>query len=235
MKLKTVTLLAALALTSCQKTTASEDPLTLRTYDVPAGQGAQLRGLLNQAFVTNDKSPPPAKATLTPDGRLVVVGPEKIQDGVGALVAQLTATPAAPPPTVQIEYWLVLGHPGQAQVPPNLNAIAPALKTILEQDGPQELKLLEHVQERSISDDEAETRGVHVRVRQNATVLGGKILADIAIHSLEGPSGLDTRLELPPGKLIVLGQGGYVTGPGHEADEGALYYIVRASIQNATP
>jgi hypothetical protein len=214
---------------SCQRP-ESGDPITLRTYEVPSGQGAQLRGLLNMAFVTGDKAPPTAKATLTPDGRLVVVGPEKIQEGVSALVNELANKPAATPPTVQIEYWLVLGKPGQPQEPTGaLKTVAPALQTIESQDGPLELHLLEHLQARSISSDEAQTNGAHVRVRQNATVLGGKILADLSIHSLEGPSALDTRLEIPQGKLIVLGQGNY---SGKTADEGALYYIVRASIQS---
>jgi hypothetical protein len=223
--------LAAASLFACQnpRPAESSEPLTLQTYAVPGGQAVQLRGLLNQAFVWNDKAQ--AKATITPDGRLIVVGPQRIQDGVAALMDELSKKPPEAPPTVNIEYWLVLGKPGKgAAVPDDLAQIAPALQTIGAEDGPQELRLLEHVQQRSLSDNEAEMRGVHVRVRQNATVLSGKVLADISIHSLEGPSGLDTRLELPPGQLMVLGQGGY---NGKPEDLGTLYYVVRASIQGA--
>ena len=222
---------AALLLAACPGPQAEQqDAISLRTYAVPAGEGEQLRSLLNNAFMWKDQ--PHAKATVTPDGRLVVVGPEKLQQGVQALVDQMQQHPPTPPPTVKLTYWLVLGKPGGAtQATGALSAVGPALEEIQREDGPQQLTLLEKMENVSITGEQAETRGTNMRVEQTTNMVGGRILAELYFSSLRGPSGLRTRLELPPGKLVVLGESGYDTGKDGVA--GTLYYVIRADPQTA--
>src|SRR2546430_17311546 len=90
-------------LSSCRsdKASAAESAVLLRTYDVPAGYGPEIKSVINYALDTDDKTPRVARVNLSPNGKLIVVWPAGIQDGVKYLLDQLAKAPSAqPPPTI---------------------------------------------------------------------------------------------------------------------------------------
>jgi hypothetical protein len=207
---------------SAQRTDRADPPeLQLRTYKVPPGSGQQLRGLLHGVlFLEKDKSV--GRVSVSPDGQLVVLGSPQVQKGVEQLVADFPAVRRTPA-TIQIEYWLLRGRPGPGKDAPELQAIAPAVKAIAGQ-GASQLEPIESLRLQTLSDEYGKIQGRTLEVQQTASLVDGKVVADLRLSRHHGNGRLETRLQLQPGQLVVLGESGEGEEPGS-----SLYYVVRAS------
>jgi len=219
--------------------TGDDVQVVLRSYDVPAGQGQQVNAILSSVF-HGVKDKVAARAALTPDGQLVVVAPPGIHEGLQALLAKMKGRKPVAPPSVEISYWLLVGRPAPSVDLSGFPAeIEPAVKALVDAQGPMELALLEKLTVRSLSDARGQAAGRYVRAEQIASVSDDKIVADLdlAIQA----SRFETRVSIPTGKLLVLGQTGFEPPPGlwpirtgvkKETGPATLFYIVRANIED---
>src|SRR5690606_13406941 len=66
----------------------SDEPL-LRTYTVPPDQARSIARALSSALSSGKDLPPLGTVKHLPDGRLLVVAPPGIQDGIAALIRDL--------------------------------------------------------------------------------------------------------------------------------------------------
>lgn len=222
---------------------AAEPELEMAVYDAPGGSAQQLRSVLQQAFARNEQAPPVARATVTPDGRILVVGPKSVQRGVAELFKSLKATPPAPPRTIEIKYWLVLGKPGgDGAVPKELNEISAALQAVSSAQGGLSFEPLESLTVRSLQEEWAEANGRTVNVKHEASVGPGGLIARIQINPT-GPAELHTRVMLEAGQTLVLGESGFEVRPGDlpgevkpgsGPDSRKLFYVVRPTLLEAT-
>jgi hypothetical protein len=235
-----------LALFSCNFTpqpngTAHEEALVLRTYDVPGAYSAEVGGMIRRLLKPNgDDKPALGSASIGPGGKLLVAAPDGIQEGVQQLVQALHAKLPPPPATVTIEMWVVAGRPAQeASGLKELGEAAPALESVMKKEGAMEVALIEKLSLTSISGQHASTFGANVKLSQVATVIDDSVLADIDIDPV-GPHSYSTRVELANGRMLVLGQAGYIAnnhglpffdeGGDQSASNGkTLFYIVRAA------
>lgn len=218
--------------------TEHEAPVLLRSYDVPAGQGQQVNAILSSVF-HGVKEKVAARAALTPDGQLVVVAPAGIHEGLKGLLSKMKGRKPVAPPSVEITYWLVVGRTAAEPNPDALPAeIQPALHAVLDAQGPMEFALLETLTVRSLSDASGYAAGRYAHARQVASVTDEKLVADLEL-SVQG-SRFETRVSIPTGKLLVLGQTGFdpppglwPIRPGMKQNTGAstLFYIVRANVE----
>jgi hypothetical protein len=143
------------------------------------------------------------------------------------------------PPSVEVSYWLVVGRSAQeSSWGVDAREIDPALRAVTAAQGPMEFAILETMRVRSLSDARGHTSGRHARVHQVASVSGGKVVADLEFVT-EG-SRFETRVSMPTGKLLVLGQAGFEPPPGlwpiranakRDKSASTLFYVVRATIE----
>ncbi len=218
-----------------QPTAPSAAPeVVLRSYDVPTGQGEQVRSILSGAF-QGLKDEVAARATLSPDGQLVVVAPESIQSGVADLVAEMAKRPPpAAPPTIELEYWLVAGRPVAERTGDfgPLDHLGNALQIIEQSHGsPMEFSLLESLRLRTLTDGHGFVAGRYARVSQTATLSGGKVVADIECAT--GPTRFETRVAIDPGQWLILGEVGYDPLPDMWKKPGpssTLFLVVEAKV-----
>lgn len=226
----------ALALVACQARAVEEPPAepavvaegdpVLRTYAVPAGRSEEVARVLRHALSQGADTPPRGTVNPLDDGRLVVLAPASVHEGIAGLCEDLEDVGAAPgKPTIAISYWLVLADPagsGVAEAIPK--QLAPALEEIAQQDGSAGFSLLESTRITALANARGEAQGRHTRVEQLAVPGDDGIVADIKIEADLG-SRLETRLSLTPGELVVLGHAGRQE---REIADARLYYIVRA-------
>ena len=223
----------------------SDEPL-LRTYAVPPEQSRSIEQALASALSTGQDLPPLGTVERLPDGRLVVVAPPGIQDGVAALIAGLDPAKAPPVRTAELDYWIVVGEPDQtAEGVDTIPVIAPALQAIVASQGPMRFRLHESMHLSSLVDDRAEADGARMRARQTVSEVGGRLVADLEIAvaqqakdrghlrvCAEDCNQLKSRVHLDPGQLLVVGQAGL-----HSSDAKAqpgpktLFYIVRGQLR----
>ncbi len=212
--------------------------LLLRTYDVPARQVQRLQAVLTSTFAGLGEYMP-ARVQGSPNGQLLVVGSAGIHKGVEELIAKMgESKPLPPPPTIEIEYWLVAGQPAnETSIAPELKHVAPALQAVAGAQGAMRFDKLESARLRTLSDARGETRGKYASVDQRTSVGPGKVIADIQLETIGGTR-LETRLSLSPDQLTVLGETGIdmanfksIPVPG----EGpfTLFYVVRATVHDA--
>jgi hypothetical protein len=170
------------------------------------------------------------RADVGPDGRLIVLAPESVHEGVKALVASVTANPVKEPGTVRIDYWVVSGLPGKSEAPAaNLQEVAPALTEVEKNDGPMAFSLVEKLTVSSLSNERGSVDGRDAHVRQFTNVVDDQITADIDIERFGQK--LTTRVRIKPGVLTVLASAGMtVRGDPKEAQEPrTIYFLVRAA------
>src|SRR5205085_12243923 len=140
---------------------------------------------------------------------------------------------AQPPPTIGFSYWLVIGKKSKdaGAVPADLSEIAPALQAIQKSDGPVSFSSFEKLTLLSQSDESAEQQsGRHTFIRQRATLHEKNVIADLKLQN--GGQQLETRVQIAPGQLLVLGQSGWAgSGPGPAPDDSTLYWIARADVK----
>lgn len=232
-------LVVFLLLSSCLPSTATPPPpggvpgnLVLRSYDVPSGGAQRLRSLLKELLwfgsEGKDSNKYVGRADVGPDGRLIVLAPESVHDGVKALVASVTANPIKEPGTVRLSYWVVIGAPGKSETPPSpaLAELAPALAELEKNDGPMSFMLVEKLNMSTLSGERGQLQGRDTSVRQYANMVDGQLTADITLERMR--QRLETRVRMEPGQLVVLASSGSPTRD--QTDDGrTVYFLVRAA------
>lgn len=231
--------LTVLVFTSCEQrssavTAAGAVPtnLVLRSYEVPGGGAQRLRAVLGQLLwfgsEGKDSNKYVGRADVGPDGRLIVLAPESVHEGVKALVASVTASPLKEPGTIRLSYWVVTGTPGKSEAPlaPALTEVQPALAELEKNDGPMSFTLVEKLQVSSLSGEQGKLNGRDTSVRQQATLLEGQLTADLSLDRMG--QHLETRVRLAPGQLVVMASSGAPTKD--QTDSGrTVYFLVRAA------
>ncbi|MCY1062452.1 hypothetical protein [Nannocystis sp. SCPEA4] len=225
---------------------ASSDEPLLRTYAVPPEQARSIEHALASALSTGKDTPPLGTVERLPDGRLVVVAPPGIQDGVAALIRDLDTTKAPPVRTAEFDYWVVIGEPASAtQGLEALPDLAPALQAITEAQGPMKFSLHESMHLSSLLDDRGEADGNLMQARQLVTEVGGRLVADLELSVSSTAKGrnpmhicanecnrLKSRIHLDPGQLLVVGQSGVDVGEtkGEHVSK-SMFYVVRGQVR----
>jgi hypothetical protein len=209
-----------------------DDGLVLRTYEVPSGSVQRLRAALMEVFKLGaDKDAPKyaGRADVTPDGRLIVLAPEQVQDGVKGFVDSVMKNPPKGPEAVTLTYWVLTGVAGAEQkeaLPTELDA---ALAEVRKADGPQAFSLVEKLSLSSTSGEFARIMGRDTSVDQTATATATDVTADVR---LERPGQrLSTRVRLAPGKLVVLAASGAPLKDAKDPNETpkTVLFIVKAT------
>ncbi|MDP1829403.1 MAG: hypothetical protein Q8L48_39420 [Archangium sp.] len=206
--------------------------LVLRSYEVPNGAAQRLRSVLRELLwfgsEGKDSNKYVGRADVGPDGRLIVLAPESVHEGVKTLVASVTANPLKEPGTVRLSYWVVVGTPGKSEVPlaPGLAEVAPALAELEKNDGPMSFTLVEKLQLGSLNGERGQLQGRDTNVRQFTSVVEGQLTADITLERMAQK--METRVRLEPGQIVVLASSGAPTRD--QTDSGrAVYFLMRAA------
>ena len=223
---------------------AEPERVELRVYDVPKGYENEAQRMLGNALLSGDK--PIGRVDVGPGGKLVVVAPRPIHDGVQRFMEDLRSldTPLPSPQSVSLTYWLVVGRPRRGGGPGEValrggdsGEVAPALQQIVASQGPTEFSLLERARLSSTDNREwARTRGSHATIAQRTTTAEGKVMAELNIE-VSGGNSVTTQVILEPGQFLVLGQTGYAVWRNDAAfdspsprDPVTLYYVVVAIV-----
>ncbi|MEO7109954.1 MAG: hypothetical protein ABI183_05925 [Polyangiaceae bacterium] len=233
--------LAALLLCACQKTPPAEsNPVELQTYDVPKGTVRPLITTFKDAFWVDDKTAPIGRATIAPDGRLMVVAPHNVQGSVQTLIDEIAKHPPTSDPTIEMHYWMVMGRPTQTAAPasPALKEVQTTLDEIVRTQGQQTFTLVQHVRLSALQDEWGKTEAgpgdsptSKLTISQNAVQANDVVFARLEIHYGKNDS-IETRVNLAPGQTVVLGATGQRVNDAADAGDGdgaTLYYLVRVA------
>ncbi len=212
----------------------SKPEMELQIYDVPQGTAGDLRQALTRVLTTvkDSNEPSTGRVTVTPDGRMVVLAPEKVQAGVRAIVEQVSKRPSAPPPRVDMNYWFVVARRGaKGELPAELSEIKPALDELVRSQGPMQFRRLDHLKLSTLAGDSGRVdNGDSISVRHDVSTTAGAVLARVTLNA--GRRILDTMVQLKPEQLVVLGQSGWKDGEGKTDEEQTLFYVMRADLRN---
>lgn len=204
--------------------------LVLRTYDVPNNGAQRLRGTLKDLLWFGNESKDAnrfvGRADVGPDGRLIVLAPERIHEGVKAIVGNMAASPAKEPSTVRLDYWVVRGGPGDGELPANLKEVAAALTEVKKNDGAMTFDLVEKLSVGSLPNETGSLHGRDTRVRQFTNVVDGNVIADVDLERFGQK--LQTRVRIKPGIIAVLASAGMTT-PDREDTSHTIYFLIRAA------
>jgi hypothetical protein len=210
------------------------DGLVIRTYEVPEDSAERYASVLRHLLFGTKKGELAARVGVLPDGRLVVVGPMSIQQGVEELVAGMKQLPQGPE-TVGITYWVVAARSAaELSLDPSLREIGDPLAELSKREGGLAFRAIDKIAVRSSSDARASHDGRRTEIQQTVHAQGDELLADLKIRSSAARSGpLDTQVPLVPGKPIVLGEMGVepdLWPDGGEPVRTRVFYVVRAHI-----
>lgn len=223
-----------------------EEPLVLKSYEVPEGYGHELVRIINNLLVDQVGKKRYGQVTMTSDGLLLVNAPQSFHPGVSSFLADLkNREPLPPEPSIKAQYWIVLGKKidGESNSA-EFKEIAPALQTINESQGPHQFVLQECLSTMSQSGQSVEVTGATASIHCQSSIREDVVLMNLRIRS-EGSS-IDTNVQIPEGKLLVLGQSAhepkrpyaflekFSTG-GKSSDTSRrlflnIFYIVRADV-----
>jgi hypothetical protein len=211
---------------------ASDHGLMLRSYQVPDQTAAEMERILNNILRLEEISY--GRAMEGPGGQVFVAAPESVHLGVEELIEQLRESSPTAPPTILLTYWAVIGDPApETEVAPGLGEVEPALEAIAAADGPLSFTLLEKIRLHSLSGEKGKAEGQQLVTRQLATARDGRVIAylEIGMQRLSGHT--ETRVNLEPDQVLVLGQTGLPNRPGERKHSATnLYIIVRAQVQS---
>ena len=230
-------LLAGLVAGGCAARGATPPPdgdLLMRTYTVQTGKSDLALKTLSDVV---RGGPTGARVEQLPDGRLLLIAPEGVHEGVPVLLDGL----GDPPPirSAELDYWIVLGEPASAASFLNLSPeIAPALQDIVASQGPMKFTLLETSRLSSMLDEAASAQGSRAQVRQVVSIVAGELVADVNIDvRLERGDdvqhrSLQSRVTFEPGRSLLLGQSGFVADPKATSSgpQSTVFYIVRGEV-----
>jgi hypothetical protein len=217
--------------------TVRQDPFAVRGYPVRPEIAHELTSALNEALQGIG-----GRANVTSDGLLVVTARESAQDGVQALLWEVSQKKPEATPSIHFDVWLVSGTPATGATPanqPGLTEVAPALASIQKSAGPHRFELIERLALQARSGDEnSQMQGAFTDLQVVPTVRRdpkGEPLIAAKIQVRYSPRGtnqgptqgtLKALTELRPGELLVIGQSS-LAGTTPTAQ---MYYIVRASL-----
>lgn len=209
--------------------------LVLRSYDVPNNGAQRMRGVLREVLYFGsdgkDSSKYVGRADVGPDGRLLVLAPESVHEGVKSLISSVTANPMKEPGTVRVDYWVVSGTPGKSDASgAGLQEIAPALAEVEKNDGAMTFALVEKLTVSSLSNERGSMDGRDTRVRQFTNVVDTDVTADLDIERFGQK--MQTRVRLKPGVLAVLASAG-MTAKDQGDTNRTVYFLVRATADGA--
>ncbi len=207
-----IILICLLAILSCFRPGGSrgesseEEPLVLKSYDVPEGYGHDVVRVINGLLVDRMEKKRYGQVVLSSNGQLLVNAPRSFHPGVQSFLSDLkNKDPLPPEPSIKVQYWIVLGMKTDgASNAGEFMEIAPALNSINESQGSHEFVLQERLSTISQSGHEAEVNGATAFIRCESSISNDEVLMDLRIHS-EG-SRIDTVVQVPKGKLLILGQ-----------------------------
>jgi hypothetical protein len=213
------------------------EDLVLRTYEVPNNGAERMRSVLKDLFWFGsdgkDSNKYVGRADVAPDGRLVVLAPENVHEGVKALVSATSNVAPKAPESVLLSYWIVTGAPGKHDgVQPELAEVSLALAEIEKHDGPMNFELTERIQVTSLSGERGKMDGRDTRVQQFGTLFDGHFTGDIRLERF-GQS-VDTRVRMKNDQLLVLGSSGLPTKNPGDAPRN-VYFLVRATSDSKSP
>jgi hypothetical protein len=203
--------------------------MVLASYEVPAGTVREMRSALNGVLgnIKEATETPLGRANITPDGRLLVLAPEKLQAGIHAMVEQASKRPNAMPARVETTVWFVIGKRGGKGATASLQEIQPALDEIVKAQGPMQFRELEQIKVSTLSGEDGKVNGEMAHARQEVTVNGGVVLARLSLNA--GTKAIETSVQTRSGQTVVLAQSGWKDGE----EEAALFYVIRADIRDA--
>ena len=214
--------------TGCRGASPDEaNALLLRTYDVPKGSARAIVSTLNSTFWTGEQQKLPGRASITPDGRLVVLATQNVQVGVQGLVDEVTKHPPTYEMSIELHYFVIFGKPAASPQPPPAGAseIQPALDEIARSQGPQTFTVAERVRLTSQNGDDGKVETEQLKVFQKAAQTSDGVDANVAIQFAKNDK-VDTRVHLGADRIVVLG----ATSQHSDALEGStLYYVVRVA------
>lgn len=227
--------LLPLFLTACnaslEGSPTDDDHFVLATYEVPPGYESRVEDVLNRAFWRGENIPLLGRALQGAPGTVVVAAPANAQDDVKAVIARLGQLDAAvaQPQNVRLSYWMVGGKKATAvdtsTLPP---AISSQMAEVASTEVPMHYEVVFHESLLSLDGSRAQAKGANFMISQVVSVTpAGSILADIDIDTHSGV-GTETRVQLAPGQVLVMGQTAGTGGVDPDAPAyDALFYVVR--------
>ena len=219
------------------------DAMVMRTYAVTPAESQRIKAVLRSLLQETEHGAGHGRVEDAGDGRLVVVAPPSIHEGVAELVEQVRSGDAASPgETVEVTYWFVAGTPGKTTELKAHPSIAPALQEIVEHEGPMAFEVLETASVAGLLDERAHASGDKFRVSQTVSRSDERFLANLQVNgAMNFRAGLglslETRVAVEPGKLVVVGQSGLAGAKqdGASGDaERRLFYILKLDTKPAT-
>jgi hypothetical protein len=201
----------------------------LETYAVPEGYAALMEQALTRALFFGDE--PVGRVIQSPDGRVIVVAPESVQEGVRRLVDQLNAAQPAPrtPANIRIDYWLLHGrHAETATTEAPASALAGTVAAIQQSEGPMAFELYAHKVLTSVDDQRAHLSSPGLEIEQYATwdAAGRTINAEVGIDAAGG-SGARTAVQVASGQVVVLAEVADLAG---DQPWDTLYYVISPAV-----
>lgn len=239
-------LFTAAAIGACRQpgaapATVASDELVLKAYQVPTPYGPELAGIV-RSLLQRGAEKPAGNVAISPSGELLVAAPGAFHPGIAQFLSGLSKATPAPPPTIRIDYWAVVGkRSAKPEADPALAEIGSVVDALTKAQGAFALDLLEKVSVSSLSGERAQQEGARATVSQTATSYADSIIADLDLYVM-GSNTLRTRVRIPLNKTIVLGQadfstksqtvmameqGGKTNAPPAEM---ALFYVIRAQV-----
>ncbi|MCA9561634.1 MAG: hypothetical protein H6704_03505 [Myxococcales bacterium] len=213
----------------------AEAPLELRTYVVPEGAQEEAVSIVHELLGRGKDAPRLGSVAAGPGHQVLVTAPASFHAGVADLVERLKKEPPAPPPTVAMEYWMLLGRPAEAPTDPAgfEPALRPVVKALQAAHGPMALALSGRVQVASLAGRHAESVGDTLQVQQRAVPHRGGLLTTLRLAPAGGTE-LRTEVMLPPDKVVVLGYAGMggrkVQAAFPDAETATAFYVVRGGV-----
>lgn len=217
--------------------TEGEKPLVLRSYEIAPELGTELSTILNGVLDRGEETPPVGRVELGPGGQLIVAAPEDIHQGIEKMLDDIKNAMPEPPPMITTTYWIMAGSPAEETIwPSRLEELGLALGSIASADGPTDFTLLEKAQLHSLSGEKGMAVTRLFRIEQRATSREGQIFASLRLTPRSiGGGDIDTRVNLRPDQLLVLGQSALPKQRGGQDDtDSSLYIIVRARVEATT-
>jgi hypothetical protein len=250
--------LLALALTGCQRQTQPPETsipkdMQLHVYDIPKDYGDlqhELNIVLSPPAKSGEAQIVRGRASMTPEGRLLLLAPADIQKAVAAFLKDLppqkgASSGSAP---ITVTYWFVAGRPG-GRTPdlsgPPWKEIALPLQEIINSQGPMEFDIMERLevvdpQSRMGADLTGENAEVNEVIRTEDGKIKGLIAMTAGRTSGTYAHRVKSEISVDPGQFLILGQTGFThfdnyspfkgASGGAEAHGNTMFYIVRAQI-----
>ncbi len=232
MRLVSFLICCALTFSGCplgQPTGAAPVPtLVLRSYEVPMGAGERLRSVLKEVLraAADGKDGLVGRVDIGPDGRLLVLAPEAVHEGVKALVASVSAKGVTAPEVVTFTYWVVVGTPGAEQPQPMPPELEPALTELKKVEGTLGFSLVEKLTVTSLAGEHGEVNGRDSSVDQYVSNVDDAVTADVRLERFG--QRIKTRVRLARGKIVVLASSGVPSKDPGDASK-RVFFIVKAA------